>query len=100
MKYVPEVNDYVVWESGKGVEGWVYFKDSKYVTIEVQVRPKHPDDLPNGTYHRNHRVLVLCYYNHWNELKYIKSRESVNDEKEKNRLEIVGKSTGRESDEK
>ena len=53
---------------------------SKDVTIETQVWPKHPDDLPNGTHHRNDRVLVLCYKEQWGELKYIKSRESVTDE--------------------
>jgi hypothetical protein len=80
MKYVPEVNDYVVWKNREHVEGWVYFKEKQYITIEVQVRPKHPDDLPNGTHHRNERVLVLCYPNQWDQLQYIKSRKSVNDE--------------------
>ena len=47
--YEPKVNDYVQWENGKGVEGWVYFKDAMYLTIEANVYPKHPDDLPHGT---------------------------------------------------
>lgn len=80
MSYVPEVNDYVKWGNNKNVEGWVYFKDTQYITIETQVWPKDPEDLPNGTYHRNDRILVLCYKEQWGELKYIKSRESVTDE--------------------
>lgn len=97
MSYIPEVNDYVIWK--KGIEGWVYFKHKQYITIEAQVRPKHPDDLPNGTYHRNERVLVLCYHNQWKELIYIKSRESIHEE-EKSDVEIVGESTWGEGDEK
>ena len=98
MKYIPEVNDYVVWNSGKGVKGWVYFKHKDYITIETQVWPKHPDDLPNGTHHRNDRVLVICYHSQWNELEYITKRESVNDETPQNTMEIVGESTGREGE--
>jgi len=80
MKYVPEVNDYVVWKLRGGIEGWVYFKDKSYITIEIDVRPKHPDDLPNGTTHRNDRLLVLCYHDQWDQLEYIKSRKSVHHE--------------------
>ena len=36
--YEPQINDYVTWS--KGIEGWIYFKDKEYVTIEVSVRPK------------------------------------------------------------
>lgn len=79
--YEPKVNDYVQWENGKGVEGWVYFKDAMYLTIETNVYPKHPDDLPHGTKHRNERTLVICYPEHWNELKYIATRNSIYDEK-------------------
>jgi len=78
MSYVPEVNDYVKWK--KHIEGWIYFKVKDYITIELHVRPKRSEDLPLGTYHRNDRVLVLCYKEQWGELKYIKSRESVTDE--------------------
>lgn len=95
MSYTPNVNDYVIWND-KRLQGWVYFKDSAYITIETQVWPKDPEDLPNGTHHKNDRVLVLCYRNQWKELEYVKSRESVNDQAEKTRLEIMGKGTGRE----
>ena len=78
MSYVPEVNDYVKWK--EHIEGWVYFKDNRYITIETQVWPKHPEDLPNGTHHRNDRVLVLCYKDQWKQLEYVKSRKSIKDE--------------------
>ena len=95
MSYSPQVNDYVIWKD-RGLEGWVYFKHDEYITIETEVWPKDPKDLPYGTHHRNDRILILCYYHQWNELTYVKSRVSVNDQAEKTRLEIMGKSTGTE----
>lgn len=97
MKYVPEVNDYIIWKNS--VEGWVYFKGEDYITIEVNVRPKTYENYTACDLHRNDRLLVLCYKNQWKELTYIKSRESIY-EKEKNRVEIVGESIRTESDEK
>jgi hypothetical protein len=38
--------------------------------------------------HRNDRVLVLCYKQQWEELTYIKKRQSVY-EKENDSVEIV-----------
>jgi hypothetical protein len=78
MSYVPKVNDYVRWKNN--IEGWVYFKDTYYITIEIGVRPKSIKDYQNSSIHRNDRVLVLCYQEQWEELTYIKSRKSVNDE--------------------
>jgi len=75
-KYHPKVNDYVKWKS---LCGWVYFVDNEYITIETVVYPKHPEDLDYGTYHRNERVLVLCYSEQWKELEYVRSRSSVYD---------------------
>jgi hypothetical protein len=87
MSYIPQVNDYVQWT--KGVEGWVYFKDSEYITIEQSVKPKDCENYQACCLHRNERLLVLCYNNQWNELTYIRSRTSVYEE-EKNSLEIMG----------
>lgn len=78
MSYTPKVNDYVKWS--KGVEGWVYFKTSEYITIEYNVRPKDEINYQHCSLHKNQRVLVLCYHNQWNELEYIKTRKSVYDE--------------------
>ena len=86
MSYEPQVNDYVQWT--KGVEGWVYFKDKEYITIEQSVRPKNNENYLACSIHRNERVLVLCYASQWKELEYIKSRQSVYEE-EKELLETI-----------
>ena len=75
--YIPKVNDFVIWNNGKGVEGWVYFTDKEYITIEVNTRPKDQINYEACSLHKNDRLLVLCYSNQWKELKYIRSRESV-----------------------
>lgn len=79
MNYIPEVNDYVIWSQGK-IEGWVYFKDKRYITIEVGVKPKDSINLKASSIHRNERVLVLCYKSQWNELVYVRSRKSIYEE--------------------
>jgi hypothetical protein len=80
--YIPQVNDYVLWQKEKhSVEGWVYFKDQSYLTIETQVTPKHPEDIPLGTHHRNERTLVVCYPESWHQLKYVKTRNNIYEEK-------------------
>lgn len=81
MIYEPQVNHYVEWT--KGVEGWVYFKDKEYITIEYNVRPKDEVNLECCPIHRNERLLVVCYCEQWKELKYIKSRKSIYEETEK-----------------
>ena len=91
MSYEPHVNDYVSWT--KGVEGWVYFKSSEYITIELLVRPKDTENYRACQLHRNDRLLILCYRSQWKELTYIKSRQSKHEEE--NNVEMVGKSTGR-----
>ena len=95
--YEPQVNDYVQWK--EHIEGWVYFKDKQYITIESSVQPKSKENYNACSIHRNNRLLVLCYHNQWNELTYIKSRESVHEEK-KEYVEILGKSTWGEGNEK
>ena len=87
MTYDPQINDYVRWT--KGVEGWVYFKDKEYITIEVSVRPKDCENYQACCLHRNERVLVVCYPEQWKELEYVRSRESVYEE-EKEPLALVG----------
>jgi hypothetical protein len=77
MKYEPQVNDYVKWNNDKGVEGWVYFKDKEYITIETSVWQKDDENYACCSLHRNDRVLVLCYKGDWIQLKCIKTRESI-----------------------
>ena len=67
--YKPSLNDYVQWT--KGVEGWVYFVDSEYITIETRVIPKDEQNIQACSLHKNNRVLVLCYAYQWNELNYV-----------------------------
>jgi len=86
MIYEPQVNDYVKWT--KGVEGWIYFKCEEYITIEYNVRPKDEVNIECCPIHKNDRLLVVCYKKQWEQLEYIKSRESVY-EKEKNCLAIA-----------
>ncbi len=93
--YEPEVNDYVIWEqkswSGTHIdEGWVYFKapkfepkkgfttPSRYITIETGVKDKPKEQLEDGhrTLHKKVHTLLLCYEHQWNELKFVKRRES------------------------
>lgn len=71
--YIPKVNDYVKWNN---LEGWVYFKDEEYISIEIAVKDKACN---KGSFHKKDHLLVLCYYNQWNQLEYVTSRESVYD---------------------
>jgi hypothetical protein len=80
MSYEPQVNDYVKWK--KDVEGWVYFVDKEYITIEYNVRPKDEVNLECCPIHKNNRLLVVCYKEQWEQLEYVKSRESVYEEEE------------------
>ena len=67
--YKPSLNDYVSWT--KGVEGWVYFADKEYITIETNVFPKDEQNIQACSLHKNNRVLVLCYKEQWSELEYV-----------------------------
>ncbi len=78
--YVPKVNDYVIWDKGKygKDEGWVYFYDEEYITIETDVRPKPPEqlDFNSSNPHKMIHTLVVCPHQYWHKLEYIKSRKS------------------------
>ena len=75
-KYDPRVNDYVIWDKGPyGIdEGWVYFKDDEYITIETGVRPKPESELQHSRHEYIH-TLLLCSSQFWHQLKYVKSRD-------------------------
>ena len=84
--YIPEVNDYVKWNkdnaiASHSVEGWVYFKDSSYLTIEIGVKDKHSDDVEHCPIHSKYHTLVVCYPESWKQLTYVKSRNCVYDQK-------------------
>ena len=52
-------------------EGWIYFKDDEYLTIEIFVKNK-PDDLVKM--HRKVHCLIVCHKWYWNELNYVNNR--------------------------
>jgi hypothetical protein len=80
-KYVPKLHDYVKWHHHKYIhEGWIYFYDEEYISIELYVKDKTctlTDDL-----HKKHHVLLCCYHWDWYQLEYIKSRKGFNDNSE------------------
>jgi hypothetical protein len=73
-KYSPRLNDYVKWK--EHVEGWVYFVDKEYITIETNVFPKDEQNVQACSLHKNNRVLVLCYHEQWNQLNCLGYREN------------------------
>ena len=72
MSYTPEVDDYVKW---RNIEGWVYFVDTEYLTIEVGVKPKEDDLVPR---HKKHHCLVVVQDYQYDELVYVNSRRYSN----------------------
>jgi hypothetical protein len=86
--YIPQVNDYVIWDNGKEVEGWVYFKCDEYITIEIGVKLKSKENYEACSLHRNDRLMVLCFHSQWKELEYVKSRKSKYEEE--NNVALVG----------
>ena len=75
-QYIPQVNDYVIWDKGEygKDEGWVYFKDEEYITIETNVKRKPPDDYCKNPMHKMIHTLLLCHSQYWKDLQYVKSR--------------------------
>ena len=68
MSYVPQVDDYVIWND---LKGWVYFKCDQYITIEIGVKDK-TDNLVQM--HKKTHCCVLCFPEYWGELEYVKNR--------------------------
>jgi hypothetical protein len=73
-KYSPRLNDYVRWK--EHIEGWVYFVDKEYITIETNVCPKDEQNIQACSLHKNNRLLVLCYSDQWKDLEYSGYREN------------------------
>ncbi len=94
--YIPQVNDYVIWEDGlpgKNDEGWVYFdtgeleekkgfrKHMRYITLETGIKPRPICQIEESLNpkvrsprHKYVHTLLLCFEKDWHQLKYIKSR--------------------------
>ena len=97
-QYVPEVNDYVIWENDLGTidEGWVYWKGTpvdnehrtkfnwrplqNYITIETGLREKPNCKYEKGNPHKHIHILVCCYEHQWHQLKFVKRRKSKHDQ--------------------
>ena len=71
QNYIPEVNHYV---RHKHLEGWIYFIDREYLTLEILVRKKSEESYNDATFHKNERCLVLVYPEDWKDLEYVKKR--------------------------
>ena len=80
--YTPKINDYVRWEKGKfSVEGWVYFVDQSYITLETGVKCKDDEDIVNCPIHKKTHTLVVCFPEYYHQLKYVKTRNDIYEEK-------------------
>ncbi len=81
-EYVPKLHDYVKWHhSTSGThEGWVYFCDEEYISIEIGVKDK-ACALTNSL-HKKHHVLLCCHNWNWHQLEYVKSRKGFYDNSE------------------
>ena len=62
MSYTPQVDDYVRWTDslGRVTEGWVYFVDSAYITIEVGVKCKDDQNIKDCPLHQKIHILICC----------------------------------------
>ena len=72
-KYIPQVDDYVIW---KDHEGWVYFFDDLYITIELGVKPKPNCEYTREEKHKYIHTLLLCYRQYWGDLEYKYTRKN------------------------
>jgi len=74
--YTPQIDDYVVWRKTGGmvVEGWVYFVDEEYITIETGVKDKPHCEYTREEKHKKIHILVLCHPRFYHQLEYIKNR--------------------------
>ena len=78
--YLPKVHDYVKWTDslGRVTEGWVYFADSAYITIEVGVKDKPHCEYTLNEKHKKVHILVVCPQFMWHELEYVRNRRDNN----------------------
>ena len=80
--YIPEVDDYVRWNKEQhSVEGWIYYKDSQYITIEIGVKCKNEENVVACPIHEKTHTLVVCFPEYYHQLQYIKTRANKYEEK-------------------
>ena len=71
MTYQPKIDDYVKW---RNVEGWVYFVDHEYFTIEIAVKNKSEESYRDSPLHRKVHCLIVCHHYYWDDVEYVKHR--------------------------
>jgi len=78
MSYAPKVDDYVKWTTtlGNVHEGWIYFVDREYITIELSVKDKSEESYKDSPLHRKIHSLLVCQHYYWDQLEYIKNRRN------------------------
>jgi hypothetical protein len=74
--YKPRVHDYVIWhrDPPPSFEGWVYFVDTEYITIEIGVKDKPTCQYTANEKHKKIHTLLVCHPCYWKELEYVKNR--------------------------
>ena len=77
----PKVDDYVKWTTtlGNVHEGWVYFVDREYITIEFSVKDKSEESYKDSPIHRKTHSLLVCQHYYWDQLEYVKHRRKEDD---------------------
>ena len=73
--FKPKLNDYVKW---KNEEGWIYFVDEEYISIELGTKYKSKESFDNTRtrLHKKHHILLVCPSWCWDELEYVRKRIS------------------------
>jgi len=79
QEYIPQVGDYVRWTTSMGLvhEGWVYFYDTCYITIEIGVKDKPQCEYTKEEKHKKIHSLLVCRPENWHELEYITNRRDA-----------------------
>ena len=80
-QYVPKLHDYVIWHHQTApLEGWIYFADELYISIEIGVKDKPNCVYSKGSKHCKIHTLVVCHSFNWHQLQYVKSRRDFHDD--------------------
>lgn len=76
MTYKPQVDDYVIWhrDTPPSFEGWVYFVDDAYITIEIGVKDKPNCEYSTNEKHKKIHTLLVCHPCYWKDLEYVRNR--------------------------
>lgn len=77
MTYKPQIDDYVIWiKNDIEHNGWVYFVDDLYITIETGIKPKPNCEYTKNEKHKYIHTLLLCHPPSWKDLEYVHTRRN------------------------